>query len=424
MANAIPIPQGAQIGEEQSAGIPIPSGAQIGGEPAEGTGHEATISAKPTGVGQWLRDLESDIRGGGGATLPGRVLQKMGAQGINVGAQAQGGETLTSPLTGAVHTAQGVAEIPQHPVSGTGHALGGLLEAATLPLSFMAPEAGELAAGAAGKATSKVVASKALKQAAGETGETIAKSVTPKLSEALHTVLDAVGQEHGAPTTVLPERLGVGGEASASKKAVAIADHIKTQAQSVYKELDELSGGRFQRFRDTIDDLKDVIRNKGHVDPDAVEKARTRLGVAEDAFEEVKKQLIAQGTDPATLRAADAKWAQAKSLEDFAKKLRQAESLSGDLKPGSASLDTGIKNLKPGRLERAVGEGGAGNVRESVIQAGKEIESKKAAVAKAKTELDAVRKRQKALGIVGGSALLGAGISKGKDALSHVLSGH
>lgn len=399
MANAIPIPQGAQIGDDPAApaGVPIPDGAQIGDaqQPAAPT---ATISARPGGVGQWLQDLEGDIRTGGGATLPGRALQKMGAKGLNVGSQAAAGDFMGSAPLGLTHAAQGVTEVPSHPITGLGHIVGGLLEASTIPGGFMAPEATEGAAALADKGASKVIASPELKQTAA--------GVVPKVSEALHTVLDNVAQEVGAPASA---------ETSLSKKAGAIADTIKTQAQGVYKQLDDLSGGRFQRFRDTISDLEDVLKNKANVDPEAVAKARERLGVAQDAFEEVKQQLVQSGVDPNTIRQADGKWAQAKSLEDFSKKLRTAESLSGDLKPGTSSLDTGIKNLKPGRLERAVGAQGAGDVRSAVIQGGKDV-------AKAKTDLAAVTANQKKLGYVGGGALVtalgGKAVSVAKDALS------
>jgi hypothetical protein len=125
----------------------------------------------------WLSNLEGDVRYGGTRTLPGRVLHAMGAQGINIGAQAGAGDTLASPVLGPIHAAQGVAETPEHPVRGPLKALGGVLETATLPASFMAPEAAETSAAIPGMVASKVTG-RAAKSAGGELFNTVAKAAS------------------------------------------------------------------------------------------------------------------------------------------------------------------------------------------------------------------------------------------------------
>lgn len=106
----------------------------------------ASVSATPSGPLSWLNQAESDFRYGGQSTILGKLLHSMGAQGVNVGSQAGAGEQLVSPVLGTLHAAQGVAMTPDHPIAGPLKAAGGVLEAATLPASFMAPEAGETAA--------------------------------------------------------------------------------------------------------------------------------------------------------------------------------------------------------------------------------------------------------------------------------------
>lgn len=149
--NIPPPPDGSAVVATADAGTPPPppdgSAVVPVGQPSEApattgmTDGTANIGPRKGGVEQWLGDLESDIRYGGGATLPGRALRAMGAQGIDVGAQGGKASTLMSPLTGAVHAAQGVAEIPRNPVHGALKTAGGVIEAAELPASFVAPEA-------------------------------------------------------------------------------------------------------------------------------------------------------------------------------------------------------------------------------------------------------------------------------------------
>jgi hypothetical protein len=101
----------------------------------------------------------------------------MGAQGINIGAQAGAEDTLASPVLGPIHAAQGVAETPQHPVRGPLKALGGVLETATLPASFIAPEAAEASAAIPEMMASKVTG-RATKAASGELFNTVAKAAS------------------------------------------------------------------------------------------------------------------------------------------------------------------------------------------------------------------------------------------------------
>lgn len=97
----------------------------------------SSIGVPPSGIAQTLRDFESDFRYGGGLTMAGRLLQKLGARGINVGSQASAGDFIASTPLGLTHAAQGVAEKSPLKVAG------GLLEASQLPASFVGPPVAE-----------------------------------------------------------------------------------------------------------------------------------------------------------------------------------------------------------------------------------------------------------------------------------------
>lgn len=104
---------------------------------------QGTISAvpKPQGVqatvSDWLNKLESDVRHGGTETLPGKLLNKLGARGTDMGVSPDVANMVASPVLGPIKTAQGVAE--GSPLK----TLGGIAQTASLPSAFVAPEASE-----------------------------------------------------------------------------------------------------------------------------------------------------------------------------------------------------------------------------------------------------------------------------------------
>lgn len=127
-------------------------GAPVATKPAE---PQATIGAQPGGVQGWLKNLEGDVKYGGTATLFGKILHHIGAQGTEFGAGKDSGGYLASPVLGPIHAAQGVAATPEHPIAGPVKALGGVLETATLPAAFIAPGAAEVGAEATAQVGSK-----------------------------------------------------------------------------------------------------------------------------------------------------------------------------------------------------------------------------------------------------------------------------
>jgi hypothetical protein len=114
---------------------------------ARGTAPTATISARPSGVMPWLEDLQGDIRYGTGATLPGRLLQKMGAPGLYSGVPESVGEMMGGPAIGPVNVAHaaGAMVAPsstlKQRVRGFNEAVRGAAQTATPALAIAAPEA-------------------------------------------------------------------------------------------------------------------------------------------------------------------------------------------------------------------------------------------------------------------------------------------
>lgn len=112
-----------------------------------------SIGPQETGVGHYLQGVKSDIETGGTTTMPGRLINWLasgGGQfkpqlGSTSGGVGSAGEQVLAVPFGAMKAAQGVTELPQHPLQGLGHIAGGALQAASEPLAFVGPTAaGEL----------------------------------------------------------------------------------------------------------------------------------------------------------------------------------------------------------------------------------------------------------------------------------------
>lgn len=216
--------------------------------------------------------------------------------------------------------------------------------------------------------------------------------VTSEMAGKLSTSLDTVAKDAGLPKS---------SETSLSGKVADTVKGLKGQAQKIYGDLDKASGGRYQRFVDEIDTIEDAMKNKYTSPQDAI-KLKNQLSQVKADYAATQKQLVAQGIDPKTIAQADVKWAQAKALETVGKKFKTAESLSGELKPGTSSVDTGLKNLKPHILKQAT-KGEASGITDTVVDA--------------TNKLSKVKRNQAIAKVAGAAVGLG-----GVGALAHGLS--
>jgi hypothetical protein len=215
---------------------------------------------------------------------------------------------------------------------------------------------------------------------------------------------------------------------TASAKALEVSKGLQKRAQDVYQNLDELSGGNYKRFQQAIEKAEETISMRRTLDPEAVTKAEKDLATAKAGLAGLQSKLVQGGVDLKVIRLADQQYGQAKALEDFSKKVRAAEILGGQLKPTSSSiLDTGLKNMKPGRLDQALGPHAVG-LKQEIIEANKDVAAQQAAklsaqreaasirdtASKAKGEIQTIRGRQK----LGAALVGGAGIEEGFRRLS------
>lgn len=396
VSNVPPPPPG--FVPDQSAGASAPSQTPM-----------ATMSAipEPSGVldagAQYMQSLANDIRHGTSTTKLGALLKRMGAQGTDMGNAPDVGEFMASLPLGILTAVKGAAELPQagKRFQGAKDALGGVLQAATIPASFMAPEEAELGsaginkAGEAAKdaATATVEgAGKALKGAKNlfslknvqntlaNTTDAIRADLGSELSgirddwhQAVRDTLDQVSREAGVKPNPAQSLNDVAANLSAA---------IKAKASGLYKQLDQAIGGtRFQTFDEQLSNVKKALRNSAGIDPDADGRLVERINALEDAKAKALEQAEASGVNPNLIHEANATHRQAMALADLDRHIKMSiEGLRSDV--GTAATKAAPETLSTtklaprlnrmygtGRLQQALGDSRADDILEAVESA-------------------------------------------------------
>jgi hypothetical protein len=124
----------------------------IGGTAQEfGSLRAATPTPSPKGVLPWLQNAEEDITHGGRKTIVGKTLGYLqgqgekGYSGLESGVSPETAQYMGSVPIGSIKMLKGIAETPSHPIMGPLHAIGGALQAASIPSAFMAGPGAEAA---------------------------------------------------------------------------------------------------------------------------------------------------------------------------------------------------------------------------------------------------------------------------------------
>lgn len=225
-------------------------------------------------------------------------------------------------------------------------------------------------------------------------------------------IRDAAEQQSNA----IRAKEGVGPEAPPSVRDAVqnVADAVKARSKAAFSQLDEASGGRWQRFDDALSNLRDKMSETAGVDDDAFEKYSQRAQDVEAAQSDLVNQLVADGKiDPDAAEGAKADYKQANALYDVSQQIRNSASgLRPELGEGTpetidpAKLSPSLNKLyDSGRLQQALGDEGASRLVQQVDEA---LRTKASAVKTAKLV--------KTIGKATGAAI-------GLGALGHVAAG-
>lgn len=288
----------------------------------------------PARVEQWAEDVKNDLLNGTDNTKVGSLLKFLGAPGLAKGVSPGVAEFMGSPLLGPMRLLKGTAELPQSGKrwESVKNTLGGVLDTATIPGAFMAPEAGELA-GAGGEA----VLDQAGRAAKAAKGAVSVKALQPKLQSAITSAIQDAAAEHGI---AIPDGTNL------RDVTQALSNTLRAKAHGLYQQLDNALGGtRFQGFQEAIENLQHAIRDEVGIDPARDKQLADRLSDAKAARDAAVEQLRAKGIDPATIDQADALYRKAMALQDVSKAVRA----SADVHPSqiaNGATNTAATNVR------------------------------------------------------------------------------
>ena len=364
-ATTVSVPAGVTF----DAPLNQPTSVAVGGQPSAPSPTTqpykptSTLSAVPKpanaaeSLEQWANDLHSDLMQGTSRTKLGALLKFLGAPGLQNGVSTGTAEFMGSPLLGPTRVLKGTAELtqPGQRWQGTKDVIGGVLDASTIPGTFITPEAGELAgAGAEAAANQAARAAKAVNKAASQSFDAHAPQDT--LQQGIRSVLDTLAKDAGVTPAPAQSIRDVAGQ---------VADAVLARSKAAYKALDDATQGRFQRFDDALKNINDRLREVAGLDDENEAALLKRKAEVEQAQAETFEQAKQAGVDPKLIEKARADWKQAQALYDLDRQLKMSTS---GMRPELATPGSSPEMVDPkkaftrlnrlydsGRLQQAVG---------------------------------------------------------------------
>lgn len=198
-------------------------------------------------------------------------------------------------------------------------------------------------------AASKIAAKSGISE--GAAAPTTAEIQAP-LQTGLRDVLGDTAQEAGVEPSA----------ASTSSVAEETADAVYAKSKAAYRTLDEASGGRWQRFDDSIKNLSDKMDEVAGVDDEKFDQFAAKKMEVETAQQKMIDDLVKEGkVDPKLAEQAKADYKQAQALYDV-------DSAAKASTTGRAGIGNGVEITDPkkwstrltklydsGRLQEATG---------------------------------------------------------------------
>jgi len=151
------------------------------------------------------------------------------------------------------------------------------------------------------------------------------------------------------------------------KTVEEVGDNVLDKAKDLYKSLDEATGGKVQRFRDRLDNIREQMNSLTGTEEDVAKEAKLLQAQkdTEDAMQEAFAEAKAKGVNPTTLSEADQTFKQSQALYDLDTAVQRATS-GKPAGVGTKGLPETVdpKKLAPrvtalwksGRLQQALGE--------------------------------------------------------------------
>jgi hypothetical protein len=189
------------------------------------------------------------------------------------------------------------------------------------------------------------------------------KSVQPVLQSGIRDTIAKVADDSGVVKS-----------AARSIRDVAedTADAVYAKSKSQYQVLDDATGGRVQRFKDRLDNIRQSLNGLTGTEEDVTKEASLLKAQkeTEDAMQEAFKDAKAKGVDPKLIDEANANFKKSQALYDLDKHLKMSASgMRPDVGTAAAKNPEAVDPSKmfsrmnrlydSGRLQEAVGESNA-----------------------------------------------------------------
>ncbi len=201
------------------------------------------------------------------------------------------------------------------------------------------------------------VAKNAVKQAYKAVLDT--KSIQPVLQNGIRDTLANVAEDSGVVKSAAPSIRDV---------AEDTADAVYAKSKSQYQVLDDATGGRVQRFKDRLDNIRHSLDNLTGTEEDLAKEASLLKAQkeTEDAMQEAFNDAKAKGVPASLVDEANANFKKSQALYDLDKHLKMSASgMRPDIGTAAAKNPEAVDPSKmfsrmnrlydSGRLQQAVG---------------------------------------------------------------------
>jgi len=142
------------------------------------------------------------------------------------------------------------------------------------------------------------------------------------------------------------------------------SNDVKAKSQGLYRQLDQATGGRWQRYEDQIKNIEAKMDEVNGIDDDAYDRLETKRNDIETSQAQAIEDLKEKGIDPKIADDAVGHYKQAMALRDLDKAVKI--STAGDVRVGTSEkvnpkmFVTRVQKLyDSGRLKQALGDDGA-----------------------------------------------------------------
>ena len=139
------------------------------------------------------------------------------------------------------------------------------------------------------------------------------------LKSGVRNILGNVADETGVTRSASP---------SIRKVAEDTADAVYTKSKSQYAVLDEVTGGRFQRFKDRLENIRQSLNGLTGTEEDAAQEASLLKAQkeTEDAMQEAFNDAKAKGVDPKLVDEANGNFKKSQALYDLDSNIKKTVS--------------------------------------------------------------------------------------------------